>query len=62
MAEWSVKYLDLETNREVGSRPLDTRDQAIALALNRERDRCVIHSIVGPSGEEPWLRVKEETS
>ncbi len=58
MAEWIVRYLDLETNREVGSRRLETRDQAIGLALTRERDRCAIRSIVGPSGEEPWPRVK----
>jgi hypothetical protein len=54
MAEWFVRYLDVKTNRETESRHMDTRDDAIALARDRERDGCVVHSIVGPPGEEPW--------
>jgi hypothetical protein len=54
MAEWLVKYLDMETNRETASRRLATRDEAIALARDRERDGCVIRSIAGPAGDEPW--------
>jgi hypothetical protein len=54
VAEWSVRYIDKTTNREVHSQLLNTRDEAIKLALDREREGCVIHSIVGPSGEEPW--------
>ena len=61
MADWFVKYLDLDTNRETESRRLDTRDQAISLALDRERNHCEIRSIVGPSGEEPWAQVKAKT-
>jgi hypothetical protein len=54
MAEWFVRYLDLQTNRETESRRVDTRDEAVALALDRERDGCAIRSIVGPEGEEAW--------
>jgi hypothetical protein len=54
MAEWFVRYLDVQTNRETESRRMDTRDEAIALAHDREREGCVVHSIVGPAGEEPW--------
>ena len=61
MAEWFVKYRDLQTNREMESRRMDTREQAISQALAYERDRSIIHAIVGPSGEEPWAEVKLET-
>ena len=54
MADWFVRYLDVQTNRETESRRMDTRDEAIALALDREIEGCIIHSIVGPDGEEPW--------
>jgi hypothetical protein len=54
MAEWFVRYLDVQTNRETESRRMDTRDAAILLALDREREGCIIHAIVGPDGEEPW--------
>jgi hypothetical protein len=54
VAEWFVRYLDVQTNRETESRRMDTRDAAILLALDREREGCVIRSIVGPAGEEPW--------
>jgi len=57
MTNWSVRYLDLETNRETESQPLATRDQAVTLARARELQRCAIRSIVGPHGEEPWARV-----
>ena len=61
MADWYVKYLDPTQNREMQSRHLDTRDQTIALALDRERDHCTIRAIVGPSGEEPWAQAKPKT-
>jgi hypothetical protein len=54
MAEWFVRYLDVQTNRETESRRLDMRDAAILLAQDREREGCAIRSIVGPDGEEPW--------
>jgi hypothetical protein len=57
MAEWFVRYLDVQTNRETESRRMDTRDEAVALAQDRERDGCAIRSIVGPAGEEPWAAV-----
>jgi hypothetical protein len=61
MAGWSVRYIDKTTNREVHAQRLESRDQAIALALDRERDGCVIHSIVGPSGEEQWSQARAKT-
>jgi hypothetical protein len=61
MSEWFVKYLDLHTNRETESHRVDARDQAIILALDRERNHCAIRSIVGPSGEEQWAQVKPKT-
>jgi hypothetical protein len=54
MAEWFVRYLDVQTNRETESRRMDTRDEAIGLALDRQREGCAIRSIVGPGGEERW--------
>ena len=54
MAEWFVRYLDIQTNRETESRRVATRDQAIGLALDRKRAGCLIRSIVGPDGEEQW--------
>ena len=54
MAEWFVRYLDVQTNRETESRSMESRDEAIALALDREREGCIIHAIVGPDGDEPW--------
>jgi hypothetical protein len=36
MAEWFVRYLDVQTNRETESRRMDTRDEAIALCSARE--------------------------
>ena len=62
MAGWSVKYIDKTTNREVHAQLLETRDEEIALALDRERDGCVIHAILGPSGEEPWTQVRAKAS
>lgn len=60
MAEWFVRYLDLETNRETESRRVATRDEAISLARRREEERCIIRRIVGPDGEEPWAQVMSE--
>ena len=37
MAEWFVRYLDVQTNRETESRRMDTRDEAIALCSARAR-------------------------
>jgi hypothetical protein len=57
MDEWFVKYLDLETNRETVSLRVATRDEAITLAGERERDRCIIRSIGGPAGDESWAQI-----
>ena len=54
MSEWIVRYLDTTTNREVQSRPMRTREQAVALASRREREGCFVRDILGPSGGEPW--------
>jgi hypothetical protein len=61
MAEWFVRYLDTTTNRETESLRLATRDEAIDLARDREREGCLIRSVVGPDGEEPWVEVMLET-
>jgi hypothetical protein len=59
MSGWFVTYLDFGTNREMKSNGLATREQAIALALDREREGSLVRSIVGPSGEERWLPARQ---
>jgi hypothetical protein len=57
MSRWFVRYLDVHTNRETASSHRETRDDAIALAREREREGCLVRSIVGPGGEEHWKAV-----
>jgi hypothetical protein len=41
---------------------MDTRDEAIALARDRQCEGCAIRSIVGPAGKEPWTRAPWRSS
>jgi hypothetical protein len=55
---WCVKYRDLEHSRDMESRILDSREEALGHATALEKQACKVYSIIGPSGETYWEEIK----
>jgi hypothetical protein len=58
--EWYVQYFDTQLNCEVETRRMRNLGAVLSQARDFERLGHRLHSIVGPTGETPWERIKKD--